>query len=189
MELLETLKLSNKVILNIDQGHIWSRLAFWNILWLFGQFGILTFKTFEGSLKWGKKLSVWLKSKYSGIAQNLRKTFHIPQDNFHFPWSSLRPVKTLLRSGFDNWPALRPRKSKVLSWNVKFAYDFVLFLDIYFPAIQNYYSNHTFSFYGQANMHHWILWTDQQPVVVTLLSLISEQALISKYGGIFLESK
>ena len=129
MELLETLKLSNKVILNIDQGHIWSRLAFWNILWLFGQFGILTFKTFEGSLKWEKKLSVWLKSKCPGTVQNLRRTFHIPRDNFPFPWSLLRPVKTS-----------RPRKSKVLSWNVKFIYDFVLFLDIYFPAIQNYYS-------------------------------------------------
>ena len=140
MELLETLKLSNKVILNIDQGHIWSRLAFWNILWLFGQFGILTFKTFEGSLKWEKKLSVWLKSKCPGTVQNLRRTFHIPRDNFPFPWSSLRPVKTSLRSVFDNWPPLRPRKRKVLSWNVKFAYDFVLFLDIYFPAIQNYYS-------------------------------------------------
>ena len=134
--------------MNIDQGHIWSRLAFWNILWLFGQFGILTFKTFEGSLKWEKKLSVWLKSKCPGTVQNLRRTFHIPRDNFPFPWSSLRPVKTSLRSVFDNWPPLRPRKRKVLSWNVKFAYDFVLFLDIYFPAIQNYYSFH--------NKFNWI---------------------------------
>ena len=142
--------------MNNDQGHIWSRLAFWNILWLFGQFGILTFKTFEGSLKWEKKLSVWLKSKCPGTVQNLRRTFHIPRDNFPFPWSSLRPVKTSLRSVFDNWPPLRPRKSKVLSWNVKFAYDFVLFLDIYFPAIQNYYSRNVKNRKSSYSQYHFI---------------------------------
>ena len=117
-----------------------TRLALWTILWLFCYFGILTCETFEGSLKWEKKLFVWLKSNCPGTVQNLRWTFHIPKDNFPFPWSSLQHVKTSLRSVFDNWSPLRPRKRKVLSWKVKFANDFVLFLDNYFPDIQNYYS-------------------------------------------------
>ena len=91
----------------------------------------------EQSLKWEKKVSVWLKSNGPGTFK-ISGLLSIPRENFPFPPSSLRPVKTSLRSVFDNWPPLRPQKSKVLSWNVKFTYDFVLFLDIYFPAIQNY---------------------------------------------------
>ena len=93
----------------------------------------------EQSLKWEKKVSVWLKSNGPGTFK-ISGLLSIPRENFPFPWSSLRPVKTSLRSVFDNWPPLRPRKMKVRLSECKVRLRIFLFLDHYFPAIQNYYS-------------------------------------------------
>ena len=93
----------------------------------------------EQSLKWEKKVSVWLKSNGPGTFK-ISGLLSIPRENFPFPRSLLRPAKTSLRSVFDNWPPLRPRKMKVRLSECKVRLRIFLFLDHYFPAIQNYYS-------------------------------------------------
>ena len=77
----------------------------------------------EQSLKWEKKVSVWLKSNDPGTVQNLRLTFHSSRE-LSFSSVFVTACQNLATLGLTTDLHYDLGKWKFLSRNVKFAFNF-----------------------------------------------------------------